>query len=425
MAGTSPVVIIGAGPYGLAAAAHLRAAGVEARVFGEAMAFWARQMPAGMLLRSYWDASHIADPARDLTLDAYDAAAPLPVPRPVPLDRFVAYGRWFGRHIVPDLDTRRITHVEREAHGFRLETEDGESIRAGRVVVATGIAAFTRRPKPFAGIAPELASHTADCADFSRFAGRHVAVIGGGQSALESAALLHEAGAHVEVIARAAEIHWLRYGSGSKLHAALHSNKNPLKSLLYPASDIGPPGLNYLVDKPTLFMKIPTRALRGRAARRAIRPAGSGWLRPRLRDVPLTMGVSVVAAKAAHDRLRLALSDGTIRAVDHALLATGYAVDVARYPFLTPQLLRGLDRIAGYPRLNAGFESSVPGLHFLGAAAAESFGPLMRFVAGTGCAARGLTHAVTFGVRSSEFGVKGSRGVDAVLRTANREPRTP
>lgn len=424
MAGTSPVVIIGAGPYGLAAAAHLRAAGVETRVFGEAMAFWERQMPAGMLLRSYWDASHIADPDRDLTLDAYDAASPVPVPRPVPLDRFVAYGRWFSQQIVPDLDTRRIARIEPEARGFRLTTEDGESIHAGRVVVATGIAAFTRRPEPFAGIAPALASHTADCADFSRFAGRHVAVIGGGQSALESAALLREAGAHVEVIARAAAIHWLRYGSGSKLHAALHSDKNPLRSLLYPASDIGPPGLNYLVDKPALFTKIPTRALRGRAARRAIRPAGSGWLRPRLRDVPIATGLSVVAAKPSGDRLRLALSDGTIRAVDHALLATGYAVDVARYPFLTPELLRGLDRIAGYPRLNAGFESSVPGLHFLGAPAAESFGPLMRFVAGTGYAARGLAHGVKFGIRSPRLEVERSEGTDSVLRTANPEPRT-
>src|SRR5262249_44481111 len=142
-------------------------------------------------------------------------------------------------------------------------------------------------------------------------------------------------------------------------------------------SDIGPPGLNFLVDKPTLFKKIPTRALQGKAARRAIRPAGSGWLRDRLATVPLTMGTTVTAATPADGRLRLRLSDGTTRAVDHALLATGYAVDVARYPFLTPELLRSLKRIEGYPFLSRGFESSVPGLHFLGAPAAESHGPLM------------------------------------------------
>jgi len=425
MTAMNPIVIIGAGPYGLAAAAHLRAAGVGVHVFGEAMAFWERQMPAGMLLRSYWDASHIADPDHGLTLDAYEAASRMTVPRPVPLERFVAYGQWFGQQVAPDLDQRQIARIEPETSGFRLVTADGESIPAGRVVIATGIASFARRPLPFAGIAPTLASHTAECGDFRAFAGRHIAVIGGGQSALESAALLHEAGADVEVIVRVADIYWLRYGSGSKLHAALHSDRNPVKPLLFPASDIGPPGLNYLVDKPGLFTKIPTRAVRSRAARRAIRPAGSGWLRTRLRDVPITMGTAVIAAKAGcGDRLRLALNDGTIRTVDHALLATGYAVDVARYPFLTPELLRGLDRIAGYPRLNAGFESSVPGLHFLGAPAAESFGPLMRFVAGTGYAARGLTHAVKFAVRSSQFGVGSPQSADSVLRTSNSELRT-
>src|SRR6478609_3804390 len=109
---TSPVAIIGAGPYGLAAAAHLRAAGVETHIFGEAMAFWERQMPAGMLLRSYWEASHIADPDHDLTLDAYDAASRVAVPRPVPLDRFVAYGQWFGQQVAPDLDGRQIARIE-------------------------------------------------------------------------------------------------------------------------------------------------------------------------------------------------------------------------------------------------------------------------------------------------------------------------
>ena len=388
------VVIIGAGPYGLAAAAHLRAAGVETRVFGEAMAFWQRQMPTGMLLRSYWDASHIADPLGDLTLDDYQSASRCEVPRPIPLERFVDYGGWYARHVVPDLDTRQVVQVARSTRGFRLELADGETVQARRVVIAAGIAPFTRRPAAFAGIGGELASHTADHAGFARFAGKRVAVVGGGQSALESAALLHEAGATVEVIIRAPLIHWLRYGAGSTLHAVLHSARNPFRPLLFPASDIGPPGLNYLVDKPTLFMRIPTRALRSRAARRAIRPAGSGWLRARLADVPLTTGRTVTAATPTGDTLQLTLSDGSARIVDHALLATGYAVDIARYPFLAPDLAGAVRQITGYPRLTRGFESSVPGLHFLGAPAAESHGPLMRFVAGTGFAARALAHAV-------------------------------
>jgi hypothetical protein len=69
-------------------------------------------------------------------------------------------------------------------------------------------------------------------------------------------------------------------------------------------------------------------------------------------------------------------------------------VDVARLDFLAPGLVQGIRREEGYPLLAPGFESSVAGLHLLGAAAARSFGPLMRFVAGTGYAARALTKGV-------------------------------
>src|ERR1700749_4118262 len=87
-------LILGAGPYGLSAAAYLRAAGVEARVFGEPMSFWEKQMPVGMCLRSNWGASHIADPAQELTLDAYCRERGNHISKPIPLDRFVDYGRW-------------------------------------------------------------------------------------------------------------------------------------------------------------------------------------------------------------------------------------------------------------------------------------------------------------------------------------------
>jgi thioredoxin reductase len=389
------VAVIGAGPYGLAVAAHLRRADVPTTVFGGTMDFWAGNMPAGMLLRSYWSASHIADPGGALTLDAYQAGT-REVPRPVPVERFVSYGRWFAMRAVPDVDPGRIELLEDdEGGGFRLTTRSGTVTRADRVVVATGIAAFARRPAVFADLPPELVSHSSEHPDLSVFAGRRIAVIGGGQSALESAALLHEAGAEVEVLVRADEIRWLRYGTDSRLHAALHSDKNPVKDLLFPASDIGPPGINLLVDKPALFNAVPTRGLRDRIAYRAIRPAGSGWLRTRLAAVPITTGTAPVAASATDGCLRIHLDVGGVRTVDHALLATGYAPDLARISFLDPSLLRRIRRIGTYPRLSAGFESSAHGLHFVGATAAMSFGPLMRFVAGTGYAAGSVTRAVT------------------------------
>lgn len=396
MASACQVAIIGSGPYGLAAAAHLRSAGVEIQVFGEAMEFWQRQMPAGMCLRSSWEASHIADPRRALTLDAYQAAHGLALSTPLPLGDFVAYGQWFQRQAVPDLDRRRVARVESAPAGFLLLLEDGESLRAHRVVIAAGIAPFASRPALFAALPPSLASHSSAHSDLGRFAGQQVIVVGGGQSAIESAVLLREGGAEVEVIARAPRIRWLRRS------AWLHRRSGPLRHLLYPPTDVGPPGLNQLVARPDLFKRLP-RQLQRRIAYRSIRPAASGWLLPRAGGVRLTTGRALVGATRAGQRLWLALDDGTRRCADHALLATGYCVDISRYAFLAPELVASVRRVDGYPQLADGFESSVPGLHFLGAAAAESFGPLMRFVSGTEYAARALTRGV-LGHRRGERG---------------------
>src|SRR5215210_5256957 len=184
------VVVIGAGPYGLSAAAHLIRAGVNVRVFGEPMESWTRHMPNGMLLRSRWEASHIGDPDHKLGLGSFEAASGLGRTEPVPLARFVDYGRWFQEHAVAGLERRRVARVSPDTHGFRVELEDGDALRAERVVVAAGIVPFAWRPPQFAGLPPALVSHTADHADLGVFERLRVAVVGGGQSALESAALL-------------------------------------------------------------------------------------------------------------------------------------------------------------------------------------------------------------------------------------------
>src|SRR6266516_2157423 len=186
------VIIIGAGPYGLAAAAHLRAAKVDTRVLGSPLQFWKNNMPAGMFLRSNWDASHISDPEARLTLDRYHEAQGTASERPIPLNRFIDYGLWFQQQVAPDLDQRQVEQIGRMNSRFRILLSDGAILRARRVVVAAGIAPFAYRPSTFAYVPPELASHSADHRDLSRFAGREVIVVGGGQSAIESAALLHD-----------------------------------------------------------------------------------------------------------------------------------------------------------------------------------------------------------------------------------------
>jgi pyridine nucleotide-disulfide oxidoreductase len=386
---TAEVAIIGAGPYGLAAAAHLRRLGVDLQIFGEPMSFW-RTMPAGMLLRSNWTATCIAEYRGPLSLDAYCEATDRRFGRPVPLDRFIEYGDWVQRRVAPDLDRRVVTRLEPQIDDFRLTLDDGELIHARRVIVACGIAAFARRPPEFARLPPEHASHTSDHRDLSRFAGRSVLVVGGGQSALETAALLYEAkAADVEVLVREHRVHWLH---GGKYHRML----GRLAPLLYAPTDVGPMGLSRLVAVPDLFRRLP-QAVQVPAAHRSIRPAGAAWLVSRLQEVPIRLGRVVRTVRPLHEKLSVELDGGEVRLVDHLIYGTGYAVDISRYPFLTRDLARAIRQVDGYPILGPGLESSVPRLHFLGAPAARSFGPTMRFVSGSWYASRALSRSVTGG----------------------------
>jgi hypothetical protein len=385
------VAIIGAGPYGLSASAHLRTIkGLDVHTFGEPMAFWVRNMPIGMLLRSGWAASHIADPNESLTLDSYRAASGNHFSSPVPLNRFIDYGLWYQSQVVPDLDQRKIARVEAVANGFELVLEVGESILARRVVIAAGIGSFAWRPAEFARLPKSLASHTSEHRGFRRFAGKRVLVIGSGQSALESAAILHEEGAEVEIVARSSQIRWL----GGAFSRAIHSGLGPkVSQLLYAPTDVGPAGISQVVARPDLVRRFP-RPVQDWLRSRSIRPAGARWLIERLQKVPMSLGRSIVSAVPAGGRARVSLDDSSERIVDHILLGTGYKVDVSKYEFLSAKLSQSIRRFQGYPRLTHGFETSVPGLHVLGAPAVWSFGPLMQFVVGTHYSSRSLHRCI-------------------------------
>jgi FAD-dependent urate hydroxylase len=383
MTGLHDVAVIGAGPYGLAASAHLRARGLDVRTLGRPMELW-EGMPPGMLLRSSWEASTISDPTGALSLDAYESEHGIRLPRPIPLEDFLRYARWYQRAAVPDVDTRRVVALRRSAAGFELELGDGDGLAARRVVIATGPGGHARRPPRFDHLHAPLACHSGEIRELSAFRARSTVVVGSGQSAIELAALLHEAGADVEVIARAGAIRWLRRSGW------LHARDGMLRRLLYPPTDVGPVGLSQLVARPNAFRRLPV-PLGERVAYRCIRPAAAGWLVERTHAVRVTLGGEIVSATASGDGLRLALGDGSGREVERLVLATGYDVRADRHPLLGPALRDALRCRDGAPLLGPGFESSVPGLHFVGAFAAASFGPVMRFVSGTPFTGRALS----------------------------------
>lgn len=383
---STDIAIVGAGPHGLATAAHLRRAGAECRVIGEPMSFW-HTMPEGMLLRSNWTATCIAEYDGPLSLDSYCAASNISLSMPLPLDAFLAYGAWVSQQVAPDVDRRTVQRVEEHASGFLLSFDSGESLRAHRVVVAAGIADFAHRPRIGADLPAELASHSSEHADLSKLTPGRVLVVGGGQSALESAALLHESGCSVTVAVRAGRVNWLH---GGRYHRML----GRLAPLVYAPTDVGPMGISRVVALPGLFRRLPRRVQDPMAAR-AIRPAGAAWLHPRLEAVPVGVRQSLRDLRRHGSHVVAEFRGGSTMQVDHVLFGTGFKVDITRYPFLSPELIGRLHLVDGYPVLRPGMESSVPRLHFLGATAAHSFGPIMRFVAGGWFAAASLTGAVT------------------------------
>ena len=396
---TAPAVVIGAGPYGLSVAAHLRARGVPVRVFGEVMSSWRLHMPRGMCLKSTPSASSLSTPLPGYELADFCKARgipPLTGTQVVPIELFVNYGEWFQQQLVPDVENLQVRRLERMGRGFRLELSDGAELLTDVVVMASGLNGFAHVPSELAaaagqrGLGPEgLVSHSSQHRDLSGFAGREVTVIGAGQSALESAALLHEIGASVQLLARGQ----VRWGFPPK-----PPRDGLLGMLPEPNSPLGPTWRIYPFSHAPFMFRYLSADARIKLVRRVLGPLGAYWLRERVEgQLPVLEGHRVTAARSDGDKIALtvASSAGTKDlSVDHVFAATGYRVDLRRLEFLAPDLRDQVRCVAGWPHLTSSFESSVPGLFFTSLTAAETFGPVMRFVCGAGFTARRISGAV-------------------------------
>ena len=398
------IVIVGAGPYGLSIAAHFRRQGLGFRIFGPPMENWLSHMPKGMMLKSDGFASNLYDPDNNFTLKQFCTEQGIEYSDtdiPVSLETFSAYGLAFKERLVPELEDKLVEEVQKVAQGFLVRLDDGEQVRCRRVVLAVGISHYEYVPSSLAHLPAEVFSHSFRHHDLEPFRGRRVAVIGGGASAIGLAGLLRTSDADVELIVREKTI---------KFHSAPDGKKQSLwQRFRHPQSGLGP-GLRsrFFSDAPLAFHYLPER-LRLQAVRRSLGPSGHWVSRESvLGRVPMFLGYSTESAKVVSGRVRLNLCgvDGTRREceVDHVIAGTGYRVDIERLKFLNPGLRREIGVVQGSPLLSANFESSVPGLYFVGLSAANSFGPVMRFAFGAGFAARTLSQAV----RKSMAGAKES-----------------
>lgn len=400
---TKEVVVIGAGPYGLSTAAHLQDAGVEPYVIGQSMAFWKKNMPGGMLLRSKSEASNIAAPQKHLSITAYEKAIGRKIADPLPIEDFIAYGEWFQKQVVPDLDTRQVRNVSHNQDIFELTLDDGERMHAKSVVLALGIGPFFYRPEQFAGIPRELAPHSSDLSDFSQFRGKRIAVIGKGQSALEYAALLHENQVEVQILTRAPALAFRPFAWRKHLFRQL--TPGPLRGLSYriiPPTDLGDVWTARKMANPDLFRR-QSPEIQEKLLKDCARPVGAYWLPSRLQRVRVRTGVTVTGVTRLGPGLKLSLSDGTTDQVDSVLLATGYRIDISKYQILDPFLKQKIKKTPdGYPALDTNLQTSVDGLYMAGVIAEKTLGPTLRFVTGTSNAGPRLAAALT-GARFSSY----------------------
>ncbi len=403
------LVVVGAGPYGLSVAAHAAAHGLRLRTFGRSMGSW-HAMPSGMFLKSEPWASHLSDPERAYGLDAYAATRGVRATHgvPLPVGFFAAYGDWFARRAVPALDERLIDSVAPCADGFELRTEDGEALRTRTVALAVGVLPFREMPGPLRGLPRRYATHSSHHGDLDRFAGRDVTVVGAGQAALETAALLVEEGAAtVRILARADRLSW------NTLPPALDRGLWP--SVCAPHTGLGCGWRNKLyADTPGVFRRLPA-ATRERLFDSALGPAGAWWLRERFTAVAdVRLGQRITAATVTGDeRLRLDVTGpegATVLETDHVVAATGFTPSLDRAGMLSPEL-RGALRtvgVGGAPEVGGLFESSWPGLFLAGLLTAPSYGPSMRFVLGAeytaGRLVRGVRQRLRAGARGGTVG---------------------
>jgi thioredoxin reductase len=383
------LVIVGAGPYGLSIAAHLHAHQIPFRIFGEPMLSWRKHMPSGMSLKSEGFASSLYDPGASFTLARYCAERGLPyadVGTPVSLETFVAYGLEFQRRLVPELELAEVTHVKQSARGFEVVLSTGETLQARTVVVAAGITHFDHIPEILSALPASLLTHSSAHNDLSKFNGKTVAVIGGGASAIDIAALLREAGAEVQVIARRNAINF---------HEPPVEPRPLLQRLLAPRSGLGVGWRSRLcTDAPLLFHRMPER-FRQRVVARHLGPAPGWFMKERIvGHIPLHLGVQIekVQAEAGRARISFGSKHGQSSVLaEHVIAATGYKVAINRLDFLEDRIRRQIRQAAGAPVLNRNFETSVAGLFLVGLASASSFGPLARFAFGAGFTARRLS----------------------------------
>lgn len=354
--------------------------------------------PVGMFMKSEPYASVIAAPQSGYDVRSfYQQRGFEYIDRVIPLsvERFVEYADWFTEKLVPDVRDDRVTKVTRVDGKFHVDFAGSESVVAGQVVIATGLQPYRYIPDELSGLPAELVTHTTDHHELEQFSGRKVVVLGGGQSALEMAALLHEQGAEVRIVTRRSELEW---------NAPNPEHVSRLGQIRWPVTRLCEGWYCKFYNTPAAF-RLLSAEKRVERARTVLGPSGAWWLKERVDGVVETLtGYRMQKADASGDGIRLFLNGPkeTVIDADHVMAGTGFRMDVARLAFLPSDLRSQMATFKNYPVVSKVGESSVRNLYFAGAPAAANIGPSMRFIAGTHNLARPLAKSLASRARAAK-----------------------
>lgn len=358
------LLVIGAGPYGLATAAHARRQGIETLVLGEPMSFWRENMPAKMMLRSGPD-WHM-DVAQKLTMRAFleERGTKLEEVDPIPISLFLEYADWFRERAGVAVEQDLVEDLVKPNGRFEATLRSGRRVVAGAVVAAPGISRFGVIPDWVErDLSPGSWSHTSNLVHFETLLGKRVLIVGGRQSAFEWAALLADEGA--------AEVHVVHRHDPPDFAPADWSFVDPLMELT-----VGVPGW---------FRGLPQEGREAVAKRfwAEGRLKLEPWLTARLTNPPVSRHAhaSVEECREEDGEVHVRLSNGEELTVDYIVLATGYKPDMNKVPYLSG-VVRRMDLADGFPILDDNFQTSLPGLFVTGFPATRDFGPFFGFVRG-------------------------------------------
>lgn len=359
------LLIIGAGPFGLALAAQASHDSIEHLIVGKPMEFWRRNMPNGMFLRSACD-WHL-DPVNVHTIEAFLSSQKKTARdvEPLSLDFYLSYAEWFQKqkNIQPLPVYVKQLDPSLASHRFVATTADGDVINARRVALAPGFKHFAHAPAELIALLPAgRFQHTSEFVDFSDAADKRYLIIGGRQSAFEWAALLLEAGA--------AAVHLSHRHASPAFTVADWSWVNPL--------------VDNIAKDPSWFRRL-SQAEKDEVTHRLWaegRLKVEPWLEPRLKDDRVRMWPEsqLVSCHEGRDsELVVALTNGETIHVDQIVLATGFKVDITRLPILANTIREQLQMRNGFPVLDDHFETSIPGLFITSMPATQDFGPFFGF----------------------------------------------